>query len=119
MKRLITICLLSGIMLSCHAQDCSKLPESFSSYMQALNLVKKSNFKIKESANVSSSSWLRSVKFYSCDGTKGYLIYTTNKNREYIHFGVPTYIWEGLKNASSKGSFYDVNIKNKYQVKLN
>jgi hypothetical protein len=101
------------------AQDCKKLPQAFSSYAQAMSLVKSSTFQIKESANTSGSSWMTSAKYYSCDGSKGYLIYTTNRNYEYIHQGVPKYIWEGFKSASSKGSYYDHNIKGKYKLPLN
>lgn len=106
-------------MFSCRAQECNKLPEYFTSYSQAVRLVKNSNFKISEAANTSMSSWIKSAKYYSCDGHSGYLIYTTNKGYEYIHKGVPLNIWEGFKNAPSKGSYYDRNIKSRYRLPLN
>ena len=118
MKKLITVSLLSLLLLSCHSQDCTKLPERFASYQQAINLVEKSVFKIKETANTIGSSWLTSAKFYSCDGITGYIIYTTNKDYEYIHYGVPAYIWDGFKAATSKGTYYNANIKNRYPVNL-
>ena len=105
-------------MLSCHSQDCHKLPERFTSYAQAISLVKRSTFKIEETANTSNSSWITSAKYYSCDGNTGYLIYTTHKGHEYIHNELPTYIWEEFKKAQSKGSYYNANLKNRYQVKL-
>ncbi len=114
-----TIALIIVIALSCNSQDCSKLPETFRSYTQAISLVKSSTFKIKEGANTSDSSWITSAKYYSCDGITGYFIYTTIKNREYIHKGIPVNVWEDFKNSSSKGSFYDYNIKNRYPLKLN
>lgn len=104
--------------LSCHSQDCNKLPERFASYDQAISLVKRSTFKIKETASTSSSSWITSAKYYSCDGNAGYLIFTTNKGHEYIHNALPTYIWEEFKKAQSKGSYYNANLKNRYQLKL-
>ena len=106
-------------MLSCNSQDCNKLPAIYTSYSQGIELVKSSSFKVKETANTSNSSWITSAKYYSCDGNTGYLIYTTNKDYEYIHQGVPVNIWEGFKNASSKGSYYNSNIKNRYRLKLN
>jgi len=118
-KRLNVITLITLIALSCNSQDCNKLPVNFSSYSQAISLVKRSAFKINESANTSNSSWITSAKYYSCDGVKGYFIYTTIKNREYIHKGVPVNVWEDFKNASSKGSYYDYNIKNRYRLQLN
>ena len=106
-------------MLSCRSQDCNKLPQSFSSYGQAIRLVKNSDFIITEEANTSESSWITSANYYSCDGETGYFIYTTNRGYEYIHKGVPLRIWNGFKNASSKGSYYDANIRKKYQLRLN
>jgi hypothetical protein len=118
MKRLITLFFFIATTLSCYSQDCTKLPERFTSYTQAISLIKRSTFKIEETANTSSSSWLVSTKYYSCNGITGYLIYTTNRGYEYIHKGVPFNVWNGFKNASSKGSYYNANLKNRYQVKL-
>lgn len=118
MPKLIIIFLSCCIILSCNSQDCNKLPDNFTSYTQAINLVKSSSFKIKETTNTSNSSWVKSAKFYSCDGRTGYFIYAT-KDHEYIHKGVPITVWEEFKNASSKGSYYDYNIKYKYQLNLN
>jgi hypothetical protein len=118
MKRLIPILLLLVEIISCQAQDCGKLPEHFTSYSQAIQLVKSRTFKINETANVSNSSWIKFVNYYSCDGNTGYLIYTTNRGYEYIHAGVPLYVWKGFKNASSKGSYYDGKIKGRYQLQM-
>jgi hypothetical protein len=118
MKALITLYLLLAAILSCHSQNCNKLPEKFATYGQALNIIKGSTFKIEETANTSGSSWLVSAKYYSCNGVIGYLIYATNKGHEYVHKGVPLNIWRGFKNASSKGVYYNINLRNKYQVQL-
>lgn len=106
------------ISIGSKAQNCNKLPQAFSSYAQAMLLVKSSTFQIKESANTSGSSWMTSAKYYSCDGYSGYFIYTTNRGYEYIHKGVPINVWRGLKNASSKGSYYDDYLKGNYQLPL-
>ena len=113
----MTLILLSLVIFSCNSQDCNKSPDNFTSYTQAISLVKNSSFKIEETANTSNSSWIRSAKYYSCDGQTGYFIYTT-KDHEYIHKGVPLTVWEGFKNAFSKGSYYDRNIRYKYQLNL-
>ena len=117
MQKIIIICLSSLIVVSCNSRDCNKLPVNFTSYSQAINLVRNSSFKIEEAANTSNSSWITSAKFYSCDGMTGYFIYST-KDHEFIHKGVPINVWEEFKNASSKGSYYDYNIKYKYQLNL-
>jgi len=119
MKIQIILYFLLAVTLSCNSQDCNKLPERFTSHNQAIIFVKRSIFKVEETANTSSSSWIMAAKYYSCDGNTGYFIYSTNKGYEYIHDRVPTYVWEGFKKAQSKGSYYDINIKNKYQLKMN
>ena len=101
------------ILNACHSQNCNKLPQRFISYEQALSLVQRSTFNIYETANTSNSSWITSAKYYSCDGATGFFIYSTNKGYHYIHSGVPVSIWKAFKYASSKGSYYDRNIKNK------
>ncbi|MEO8852591.1 MAG: KTSC domain-containing protein [Ginsengibacter sp.] len=118
MQRIIIIFLSSLIMLACNSQECNKLPDNFTSYSQAISLVKGSSFKIEETANTSNSSWIRSAKYYSCDGKTGFFIYTTI-DHEYIHKGMPINVWEEFKNAPSKGSYYDYKIKHKYQLSLN
>ena len=118
MKRFLFIGILLISIASCQSQDCNKLPIRFDSYSQAISLIKNSSFKITESANTSNSSWISSAKYYSCDGNTGYFIYTTNKGYEYIHSQVPRYIWEGFKNAASKGSYYNDKLKDNYQLKL-
>ena len=118
MKRSIIAFLASLMILSCHSQDCSTLPQKFSSYKQAIELVQNSRFVFTDEANTSSSSWISSASYYSCDGKTGYLVYSTNSGKEYIHQGVPINIWRGFKNAASKGSFYNANIKNRFQLKI-
>lgn len=118
MRRLVLIWLLSIVLQSCNSQDCGNLPERFSSYSQAISLVKRCNFIITESANASNSSWITSANYFSCDGYTGYLIYKTNRGYEYIHSGIPIYIWQGFKNSTSKGSYYNAYIKNRYRLRL-
>ena len=102
----------------CHGQDCNKLPNVFTSYSRAITLVQNSTFKIQEAANTSGSSWITSANYYSCDGKTGFLIYTTNRGYQYIHKGVPVEVWKEFKNAPSKGTYYDYNIKHRYQLRL-
>jgi len=116
MKRLL-IFLLSAIAVSCSSQNCKTLPQNFTSYYAAINIIENSSFKIEETANTSNSSWITSAKYYSCDGISGYFIYTTT-NKKYIHEDVPIEIWQGFKNADSKGSYYDHFIRGNYRIKI-
>jgi len=115
-KLLLVICF--SVCVNSYSQDCTQIPSTFNSYGQAINIVKNSIFKIKETANTSSSSWMTSAAYYCCDGTEGYFIYTTNKGDEYIHKALPIDIWKGFQSAPSKGNYYDANIKGKYLLKL-
>ena len=38
----------------------------------------------------------------------------TSSNKTYNHCNVPRSVYEALRNASSKGTHYDKNIKGKY-----
>ena len=116
MKHYLLLILVTLSLNAC-GLSCNKLPSSFSSYSQATILVKKSSFKIKETANTSNSSWIKGAKYYSCNGKIGFLIIKTNR-KEYIHSNMPISKWKGLKNATSLGRYYNANIKGRYQLRL-
>ena len=108
----ITFLLLIGT--SVKSQSCKQLPDNFYSYSQAIQEIKNATFKYTENLPYGKSSWIISASFYSCDGSTGYLIYTTDKGKEYIHEKVPIRVWREFKNASSSGSYYVQNIKGRY-----
>jgi hypothetical protein len=108
---------LVSVTISCQSQPCTKLPSVFTSYNQAEQLISDATFKLKESANTSESSWVRSAKFYSCDGISGFFILGTDK-KEYYHQNMPIEVWQGFKNATSFGSYYNQYIKNKYTLNI-
>lgn len=100
---------------SCSAQNCSDLPNKFSSYEEAAIKISKALFKVSESVNTSKSSWIRSAKYRSCDGMTGFLLIETD-DRIYIHKGVPLRVWNSFRSAPSFGSFYNEYIKNRYRL---
>ena len=111
----IVFCCL--LVASCNGQDCNKLPTTFSSYDQAIELVKNSSFLFEDEANASNSSWITGANFYSCDKVTGFLIIKINQ-REYIHQDVPIRVWLDFKSAESKGKFWNARIKQIYNLKL-
>lgn len=118
--RQIFFLLLFPIILSCSKEkqnisDCSEIKLPFKSYSEAQNTVQSVDFKIEDKVNTSKSSWIRGAKYYSCDGRRGYFIFSTDK-KDYIHEGVPIEIWEGFKNAESFGKFYNQNLKHNYTL---
>lgn len=116
MKKIIPY-LFFFIFFSCD-NKCDEVPNSFSNYNQAKEIVLSSNFKLTDKADVSGSSWITSAKYLSCNGLSGFFVIETG-NRTYIHQNMPNEIWENFKNADSKGSFYSRNIRGNYQLKLN
>ncbi len=119
MNKILQLSLLLFFMHSsiCRGIECDQLPKHYSSYQNAVEKIKGTHFKIHETVNTSKSSWVRCASFYSCDGLTGFFILATDK-QEYLYSGVPKEIWEGFKNANSFGSYYDLNIKNKFVFKL-
>ena len=118
MKKLIPLFVILVIITSCSRKNCKELPNTFTDYEQAKEIVLSSTFKIKEDADVSNSSWINSAKYFSCDSQSGFLIITTG-NRTYIHQDLPIEVWEQFKDADSKGSFYNRNIKGNNHLRLN
>ena len=105
------------LFLACHShsQDCNLLPSTFTSYKEAINKIKSTSFLLIERVNTSKSSWVRAGSYYSCDKKTGYFIILTDK-QEYIHEGVPIHIWRGFKSASSFGTYYNENIRNRFRL---
>lgn len=96
---------------------CESLPPTFNSYTQASIIIKKAKYKIFEEANTSGSSFITAARYYSCDGQTGFLIINIG-NRQYLHKGLPVKIWLLFKQASSFGTFYNQNIRNKYRLSI-
>ena len=83
------------LVASCNGQDCDKLPATFNSYDEAINLVQSSNFLLKDKADTGGSSWIRGASYYSCDKISGFLIVETDQ-KEYIHQHVPLNVWRSF-----------------------
>ena len=96
---------------------CESLPNEYGNFDEAISKIKAYSFKINETINTSKSSWFRGASYYSCDGQTGFFIIKTDK-KEYLYSNLPIAIWEEFKDAVSFGSYYDLNIKNKYQFIL-
>lgn len=105
------------ITINLNAQTCKTISETFSSYEQAVKAISNSTFSYTDKVNTSSSSWIRSATFKSCDGKIGFLIIGTDSNL-YIHQNVPISLWQNFKRASSFGSFYTRLIKNKFKLSI-
>lgn len=107
----------SNSIVTYEENDCNSLQANFSSYSDAINIIESTKFTLTDNANTTYSSWIRGASFHSCDKSFGYFIVKTDKNI-YIHKDLPTSVWNNFKNASSLGSYYNNNIKNRYQLNL-
>ncbi|MCM8569699.1 KTSC domain-containing protein [Gramella jeungdoensis] len=108
--------LLMALLCSCQGQqNCRDLPQQFESYYTAKDKISNAAFKVEDTFNTSRSSWIKNAHYYSCNGRTGFLIIST-KTDSYIHQNVPVALWNEFKVASSLGRFYNLNLKNKYQL---
>lgn len=104
--------------LKAQVVDCKDLPDSFRTYESAIRAIESAKFVIKEYNESFTSSWIRSISYYSCDKKEGFLIIETHENRKYIHRNVPINKWKGFKAVKSKGRYYLNQIKGKYMFDL-
>ncbi len=118
MKFTNIIIAFSLIICSCKSQNCSVLTNEYETFEKAKEIIQKTKFAFTDNLNTDKSSWIRSGTYYSCDLKVGYFLYETDKEI-YIHQNLPVEIWNELKQASSLGSYYNRNIKHKYQLTIN
>lgn len=103
--------------ISCQTRSCDDLPEYFSSNNDAIAKIKAANFKVRDSISNLGGDWLMNAVYYSCDGEKGYIIYTLKSGSESYNPDIPLSIWKAFKNSASKDTYYDENIHKKYPRK--
>lgn len=106
------------IITSCSHNNCREINTNFTSYKNAIELVRETDFNIEEKVNTD-SSWIESIEYYSCDEAFGFLIVNTKKGGSYIHKNVPIQVWNDFKNANSFGRFYNQNLKGNYHININ
>ncbi len=116
MKRSIfTIFFIYSSFFGFAQQSCNELPEYWKSENEAVTVIEHATFKYSETIN-NQDSWLKKASFYSCDGVKGYLLIYSEKNVA-LHQDVPMKVWEMLKEAKSKGGYYNFYLKEKFKLK--
>jgi hypothetical protein len=109
-------------LYSCRTRDCNSIPETFSSYSEAITRIKNTSFVLTDSITAENNLVIASAKFLSCDGKVGYFLFTINTGSEYFCKGVPIGVWREFKETNLKDSFYYNNIRGKYtsvMIKVN
>ena len=106
------------LSINTSSQNCKNIPAHFSSYKEAVSVIKSNSYKFTDYINTEKSSWMLSAFYFSCDGVSGYLIIRTKTNKEYLHKEVPLLVWYNFKRAESFGQYYNSNIKGRYKFDL-
>ncbi len=91
--------------------------EVFANYEQAIEFVKSTY--VAETIHSDSTAIYR-AEYYDVDGQSGYLMinFQSNKTKSYIYANVPSDIWQGFKDAPSKGRYYNKEIKGRYRLPI-
>ncbi|MBS9774501.1 MAG: KTSC domain-containing protein [Tenacibaculum sp.] len=119
MKTIIKIVSIVTLFFAnyCNAQSCEKIKEKFDNHKVAVRLIKTTRFNFTEDCDTSKSSWIKSLKFKSCDLKVGYIFLETKK-KTYIYSNIPISLWNEFKYAKSLGKFYNTRIKGKYKIQI-
>lgn len=117
-KCLLILFVLVGVVACNKKTDCHELTGSYTTFVEARKDITKANYPFKKVQATPESSWIKRIEFYSCDQKQGYLIIYTTRSEEYIHANVPVKVWEELSTSTSKGSYYNSNIVNRYPFNL-
>lgn len=119
MKKILLLNLIVFALLSCNSKtNCNELSGTYTNFVDARKDITKADFPVKKIQSTPESSWIKRIEFYSCDQQNGYLIIYTTRSEEYIHANVPIKIWDELSTSTSKGSYYNSNIINRYPFNL-
>jgi hypothetical protein len=116
MKIYFLIVFFSLFITPVKSQSCDDLPANFRTYSEAIRAIQNTSFTFTDELPFGKSSWILGADYYSCDGYFGYMVYTTDKRREFILEKVPLKVWAEFKEAKTTAVYYMQNIKGKYRL---
>jgi len=93
---------------------CQTMQTAFSSYDEAKQIIRRTEFKFTDQLGTGKSSWIQDAYYYSCDERIGYFLLVTQK-KDYIFQDMPLEVWHEFINTPSHGSYFISNIKGRYQ----
>lgn len=115
-KTLLLIFLISlGIILNAQIDNCVHTNTNWKSEKEAINTIESESFAKTEEITGDIDSWMVSAHYYSCNEDFGFLIVKGEK-KSFVHQNVPVAIWYTLRDARSKGGYYNFYIKNKFRL---
>lgn len=80
-----------------------------------INYVESFTYELTDSVLTPNSSWVRGVRYFSCDGKTGYFI-LKGKKKYFVHSQVPIDTWLDFKNAPSFGKYYNRYLRFRYDT---
>jgi hypothetical protein len=98
-----------------YRQQLYKKKKEFNNYWRK---IEKINWSYRDSFSSPYSSFLKGGLYrYHNDGSN-FLLLQMNENL-YLFKNVPSRLWKGLKNAASKGQYYNYYIRGRYLIATN
>ncbi len=85
--------------------DCQSLPEEFSGYKQALELIEASRFYYQQNIKTTRKQGLMEAAYYSCDFKQGYLVVVLD-GKKILHQEVPLEQWEEFQQTPDIDGYY-------------
>lgn len=96
--------------------DCHELPSHFESPEKAVEILESATFRLQESIKISRYRSPRAARFYSCDGNTGFLIVEETGEDQVVYVAVSQDIWSRFVNSNDPITYYESEIKNKYET---
>ncbi len=94
--------------------SCDSLDVSGMTRVEAIKQVENAVFRFNQNFKLSRTSGVRAAHYYSCDGSKGYLVITVNKDK-LLFLNVPKNVWNEIITSSDIDGFYEESIRGKFR----
>jgi hypothetical protein len=95
--------------------DCDSLDISVLQKKDAISIIETAKFRFQQQFKISRTYGIMNVRYFSCDGQKGFLILVVDKE-DYLYFDVPKSVWDTLITSSDINAYYNSDIKEKYEM---
>jgi hypothetical protein len=94
--------------------NCDSLVELSSEYVGAIKSLSEATWRYRQTISLRRTTGFRKAEFFSCDGTKGYLVVLISRE-ECIYHQVPLTLWDELAASSDPESFIALSLRDKFE----
>ncbi len=95
--------------------NCDTLNLSSYSLEKAISAIETTTFRYQQQFKISRTYGVMSARFYSCDGSTGYLVIKVDK-KDFIYLEVPETKWKELISSGDINAYYNTEIKGNYNI---